>query len=157
MFRTERRVQFAAMPHRRWAEATSKRGGWIPTAIRSRLISYVGYYQSHCRVCSFNQTSRSFPAYGVSIEEINNRSKKRCSELWKENMEHNNIAYGRTPRLRKTSRPPLLYPGATPDSTRAEQFRTELNTTTRERYLLKRCKRFSAHAFGCAETLTPIS
>ena len=69
-----------------------------------------------------DQPKLLFPNYSVSIEEMNSRSEEHCSGL----PERNNGNMTRTtnkpiPKLRKAPRPPLSYPGATPDSDRAKK------------------------------------
>jgi len=72
----------------------------------------------------FGSVDHSFPAYAVSIEEMNRRSEGRCSDILGRN--NGNMTYFTNKpiaKLHRAPQPPLSHPGATPDSDRAKKPR----------------------------------
>jgi hypothetical protein len=78
-------------------------------------------YLRHCqKLCNLDQLDHSSRAYAVSIEEMNPRG-PLPSPLGKKPWTMIPITNKPIHKLRKAPQPPLLYPGAIPDSDRAKK------------------------------------
>jgi hypothetical protein len=67
-----------------------------------------------------DRTSRSFQAYPVSIERMNNCGERDALHSWKETVMPHGTDKA-TPKLQKAPQPPLSHAGAIPDSDRAKR------------------------------------